>query len=86
MQETKSRWFKYDHLPEDKQPSSKIFHDMLEVMFAMCPTNSDQRTLAVQSLMDAKDRFVRACILDREARETKATVITADTIDFPVLK
>lgn len=67
--EAKSRWFKFDHLPEAAQPSSKIFADLMEVMLAMCPTNSDQRTIAVQRVLDAKDAYVRACILDREARQ-----------------
>lgn len=66
--DNKFRWFNYDHLPEDKKPSSKLFADLAAAMLVMCPTNSDQRTLAMQSLLTAKDQFVRACILDREAR------------------
>lgn len=64
----KSRWFSYAHLPEKLQASSKIFAEAAAQMVLLYPTGSDQLTLALQSLLDAKDRFVRACIINEEAK------------------
>ncbi len=66
--ETILRWFSYDHLPADRQPTSKIFADVAAAMITMCPTPSAERTTALRNLLIAKDAFVRACIEDKETR------------------
>lgn len=67
FKETKLRWFNYDHLPEKMQPTSRIFAELASIMIAMCPTPSDQRAIALQKVIEAKDAFVRACIIHAEA-------------------
>lgn len=64
----KLQFFNYEHLRPDLQPTSKIFHDLVEVMLAMCPTNSAERVIAINKLIETKDAFVRACIIDKQKR------------------
>jgi hypothetical protein len=61
------RWFSYNHLPAKLQANSKLFADAASEMLVMCATPSDERTAALQKLLEAKDAFVRACIVDAEA-------------------
>jgi hypothetical protein len=65
--ETIVRWFSYQHLPEKMQPASKIFADMVATMLVMCPTPDAERTVAFRMLLQSKDAFVRACIVNAEA-------------------
>ncbi len=64
--ETILRWFRYDHLPEKMQPTSKIFAEMTAIMLAMCPHGSAERTVAFRKLLEAKDAYVRACVESKE--------------------
>jgi len=61
-----TKWFRYDHLPEQLQPTSKIFADTAAAMLVLCPTPSAERTDALRNLLRAKDAFVRAYIEHKE--------------------
>lgn len=63
------QWFAYDHLPEHLQTSSKVFADIVAAMLVLCPTPSAERTVAFRNVLNAKDAFVRASILDARARK-----------------
>ncbi len=67
MTNNKAEWFNYQHLPEHLQAASKLFYDVAVAMEELCPTNSDQRTIAFQKLIEVKDAYVRACILNKRA-------------------
>jgi len=55
------KWFKYEHLPEKLQATSKIFADAArQVMETLNP--GTERTVALRKLLEAKDAAVRARI------------------------
>lgn len=53
------QFFKYDHLPPDKQATSKPFGELAEVIHSTLPRNPE-RTVALRKLLEAKDAAVRA--------------------------
>lgn len=53
------RYFKYDHLPEHLQLTSKLFHNLAHGLVAMTPKNPE-RSAGLRKLLEAKDCFVRA--------------------------
>lgn len=52
------QFFKYDHLPADKQAVSKPFGELAEVIHQL-PRNPE-RSVALRKLLEAKDAAVRA--------------------------
>jgi hypothetical protein len=57
--EPKLQFFAYSHLPEHLQPISKTFHEVAKWMVDHLPRNP-MRTLALHSLLRAKDDAIRA--------------------------
>ena len=60
-------YFEYRHLPEHLQVRSKIFHDLASKMAVQAwgaAIDFDQYSLAMQKLLEAKDCFVRAFIVE----------------------
>ena len=55
------KYFKYDHLPERLQPTSKIFKDAVRKVINNVPTG-EERDMAIRKLLEAKDCAVRAMI------------------------
>lgn len=53
------QFFNYDHLSEDLQEVSKPFHDLAANLAELVPDNN-QRRVALQKLLEAKDAAVRA--------------------------
>lgn len=61
MPSPKLRYFAYEHLPPTLQTISKPIGDLARQLDTMLPDGS-QKELGMQSLLDAKDRFVRAAL------------------------
>ncbi len=61
MPSPKLQYFDYEHLPPHLQTISKPVGDLARQLDAMLPDGS-QKELGMQSLLDAKDRFVRAAL------------------------
>jgi hypothetical protein len=61
MSSPKLQYFDYEHLPPHLQTISKPVGDLARQLDAMLPDGS-QKELGMQSLLDAKDRFVRAAL------------------------
>lgn len=57
-QEFLLQFFKYDHLPEALQATSKAFAELADVVMTL-PRNPE-RTVALRKLLEAKDCAVRA--------------------------
>lgn len=53
------RYFKYDHLPPFLQDASKPFSELADHIVETT-MNCDQRDVALQKLLEAKDAAVRA--------------------------
>jgi hypothetical protein len=53
------QFFRFDHLPPDKQATSKPFGELAEHIHATLPRNPE-RTVALRKLLEAKDAAVRA--------------------------
>lgn len=62
--EEKIQYFKYDHLPLDLQDASRICHDAMVELINSISTDSPQLSLGLQKLLEAKDCFVRAKMVD----------------------
>lgn len=62
-----ARQFDYTHLPPDLQVVSRPFHEMMVHLSRM--PHSWSKTIALQSLLQAKDAAVRAAIYERENRD-----------------
>lgn len=61
MSSPKLRYFAYEHLPPSLQAISKPIGDLARQLDTMLLDGS-QKELGMQSLLDAKDRFVRAAL------------------------
>jgi hypothetical protein len=59
MDERMMKWFRYEHLPDQLQETSKKFHslafDLVESI-----ESGPERTVALRKLLEAKDAAVRA--------------------------
>lgn len=55
------RFFKYDHLPADLQEVSKPFCELAQQMAQRSP-ESQETTVALRKLLEAKDAAVRAVL------------------------
>lgn len=55
------RWFRYRHLPEHLQASSRPFCALAEIIVETIP-RSAERTVALRKLLEAKDAAVRAAL------------------------
>ncbi len=55
------QWFSYDHLPEQLQAYSKLFHD-LALQVAYSSPQSQETTIALRKLLEAKDAAIRSAI------------------------
>ncbi|MEX0271392.1 hypothetical protein AB3R30_19815 [Leptolyngbyaceae cyanobacterium UHCC 1019] len=55
------KFFVYDHLPEKLQAYSKKFHD-LAVEVAYSAPNSQETTVALRKLLEAKDAAIRSVL------------------------
>jgi hypothetical protein len=53
------QYFKYEHLPEDKQRASKPFCELAKKIVKEWPDNPETTT-ALRKLLEAKDAAVRA--------------------------
>lgn len=53
------QFFRYQHLPEDKQEHSKPFHDLAKHIDDSLSENPE-KTAALRKLLEAKDCAVRA--------------------------
>jgi len=60
-QEPLLQYFEYNHLREDLQETSKVFHDLAHKLVDELP-RSPERTVALRKLLEAKDCAVRAKI------------------------
>lgn len=69
--EEKLPLFNYDHLPLDIQESSKIVHDAMIQIINEIPSDNSQLTIGLQKLLEAKDCFVRAKMMDLDERLSK---------------
>lgn len=69
------QFFKYDHLPGPLQVVSKPFGDLAQRVLELAPDN-DQRELALQKILEAKDAAVRARLM----------VETIDEIEVPAAR
>lgn len=54
--------FRYEHLPEDLQRVSKLFHDLAHELEDMKLPRTNQLEVSLQKLLEAKDAAVRAAI------------------------
>ena len=59
------QFFKYDHLPQHLQATSKIFYDAAHQIAKTLPSNPETTT-ALRKLLEAKDCAVRANIFKSE--------------------
>lgn len=55
------KYFKYEHLPKELQKISKPFALVADGMVRSLPDN-DQKNIALQKLLEAKDAAVRAAL------------------------
>ena len=55
------KWFKYDHLPNDLQDTSKPFSELAKHITETIDSGPE-RTVALRKLLEAKDAAVRASI------------------------
>lgn len=53
------QFFKYDHLPEDKQAASKPFAELAKHLDDTLP-NNPEKTTALRKLLESKDCAVRS--------------------------
>ena len=74
MSSPKLQYFDYEHLPPHLQTISKPVGDLARQLDAMLPDGS-QKELGMQSLLDAKDRFVRAAL------PVKSTSVAIKAVD-----
>lgn len=58
--------FDYEHLPERLKTISRPCHDLAEDMLDVLPDNPEL-SAGLRKLLEAKDCFVRALVLDRRA-------------------
>ena len=72
------QWFAYGHLPPQLQAISKPFGDLARDMCRYLPRN-DQRTEALQRLIEAKDAAVRAFLWKSGANSAAKVAATAGT-------
>jgi hypothetical protein len=59
------QFFGYQHLRDDLQPTSKVFHDLAVWIVANLPRNPE-RTLTLRKLIEAKDSAVRSVLYKSE--------------------
>lgn len=57
-----ARYFSYAHLPPRLQDVSRVFCEAAERIGALTVTDEDQRRIALQRLLEAKDAAVRAIL------------------------
>lgn len=58
-EERMMKWFRYDHLPEHLQETSRAFHALAEELVNDIDPGPE-RTVALRKLLEAKDAAVRA--------------------------
>lgn len=63
------RWFEFGHLPEHLAQVSSICAATAEDVIATIPVDSPELSAGLRHLLEAKDAFVRAAILTKEASE-----------------
>lgn len=68
--------FRYEHLKPERQAVSKPFGDLARMMVAQLPDN-EQRALALQCLLQAKDAAVRSTI---ESPLTADDIFTGEAV------
>ena len=59
------RWFEFEHLPDDLQATSRVFHGIAGFLVATLPRCAE-RTVALRKMLEAKDAAVRAAIEGRD--------------------
>lgn len=59
------QFFEYKHLPHDLQAPSKLIHDCVQKMLEAVPDN-EQREHGLMKILEAKDCFVRAMLMDKK--------------------
>lgn len=57
------QWFRYKHLPDHLQPTSRMFADLASDIMETLPANPE-RTEALRKLLEAKDCGVRAVLYE----------------------
>lgn len=57
-----TRYFSYAQLPPRLQDVSRVFREAAERIDALAVTDEDQRRIALQRLLEAKDAAVRAIL------------------------
>lgn len=57
------KYFQYKHLAPQLQDASKPFNALAGVIANAEVTDEEQREIALQKLLEAKDCFVRSCIM-----------------------
>lgn len=65
------RFFEYSHLPQHLQEVSKPFCDLANIVANKVP-DSQETTVALRKLLEAKDAAVRAMLPDKPKPETVA--------------
>jgi hypothetical protein len=65
------RWFRYDHLDAELQRVSQPFHELAVLLMQLTPLASDERTVALRKLLEAKDAAVRAHLYVRQLVDTR---------------
>jgi hypothetical protein len=61
-----AQFFDFDHLPDDLKAISRECHDLAKTMI-YTTTDGPELTAGLRKLLEAKDCFVRAAVLDRQA-------------------
>jgi hypothetical protein len=59
MEDTISKFFAYDHLPQNLQDTSKQFFVLAKWIVDTLPNNAE-RTVALRKLLESKDAAVRS--------------------------
>lgn len=57
------KYFQYKHLAPQLQDASKPFTSLAGIIANAEVTDEEQREIALQKLLEAKDCFVRSCIM-----------------------
>lgn len=55
------KWFEYEHLPEQLQQLSRLFHSLAHII-AERVEPGPERTVALRKLLESKDAAVRAMV------------------------
>jgi hypothetical protein len=58
------QWFEYDHLPPHLQYPSRLCADLAAELVRQLPNGGPELTAGLRKLLEAKDCFVRASIIE----------------------